>query len=184
MWIKIFSVTAVALIILAVAIARRPSAFRVERSVTIAAPASVVFSHLADFRQWTARSPYEKLDPAARKTYSGPATGPGSVFHYVGKKLGEGRMTVLDEEPNRRLAIQAEFIKPFHATNRIDFTLSPAANGVTVTWAMSGNNNSVFKAITAVVNMDQVLGKEFETGLTDLKCVTEHDASRSIANIS
>jgi len=181
MWIKVVSVAAVAIIVLVVAIATRPAAFRVERSVTIAAPASVVFAHIADFRQWTAWSPYEKLDPLAQKSYSGPASGAGASFHYAGEKLGEGRMTVLDATPDDHITIRAEFLKPFRATNRIDFTLAPAPSGVRVTWAMSGTNSFVFKAVTAVVNMDKLLGKEFESGLADLKRVSEQDASRSLA---
>ena len=181
MLIKILFVVAAVVVVLAVTIATRPSAFRIQRSVIISAPARVVFAHLEDFHRWSEWSPYEKLDPAAQKSYSGPATGPGSAFHYVGKKLGEGRMTVTGVRPNELVAVRAEFIKPFAATNQIEFTLTPApaARGVRVTWAMSGNNNFVFKAFGLVVNIDRMLGKEFESGLADLKRVSEQDAART-----
>jgi uncharacterized protein YndB with AHSA1/START domain len=181
MLIRILLVAAAVIVVLGVVIATRPSAFRIERSVTIAAPASLVFSHLEDFHRWSAWSPYDKLDPGVQKTFSGPATGPGASFHYLGKKTGEGRMTVTSAHPNELLAIRAEFIKPFAATNEIAFTLKPAPSGVTVGWAMSGTNNFLFKAFGLVVNVDRIVGKEFETGLADLKRLSESEAARTVA---
>jgi hypothetical protein len=181
MLIKILLVAVAVLVVLCIAIARRPSAFRIQRSVTIAAPASVIFAHLDDFHAWSAWSPYEKLDPNAVKTYSGAPAGTGSVFHYVGKKLGEGRMTIVDRRRNELVAIKAEFVKPMAATNRIEFTLQPSNEGVVVTWSMVGRNSFVFKAFGMMVNMDQLVGKEFESGLADLKRLSEQDVSRTVA---
>jgi hypothetical protein len=184
MLIKILLVAAAVVVVLAVAIAARPSAFRIQRSITIAAPAPVIFANLDDFHRWSAWSPYEKMDPGLEKSYSGAASGPGAILHYVGRKTGEGRMTLTAARPNELVAVRAEFIKPFAATNEIEFTLKPAPEGVTVTWSMTGNNNFLFKAFDLAVDVDKLVGREFETGLADLKRLSENDASRSVAAIN
>ena len=179
MLIRILLVVAAIVTVLAIMIATRPAAFRIERSITIAAPASLVYSHIENLRAWSAWSPYDKLDPAAQKSYLGPAAGPGAIMHYAGKKAGEGKMTITSVHPNELVAVRAEFIKPFTATNEIEFTLKPAVNGITVTWAMSGRNGFVFKAFGLVVNVDRMIGTEFERGLTDLKRLSEAEAPRA-----
>lgn len=163
--------------VLALVIALRPAAFSIQRSVWIAASPDSVFALIDDFHGWTRWSPYERQDPAMRKTITG-ATGIGSSLHYTSKKLGEGRMTIVDRVPGQLLALRAEFLKPFKATNQIEFTLRPERNGTSITWAMSGNNSFVFKAFGLVVNMDDMLGKEFEAGLTDIKRLAETGAPR------
>jgi hypothetical protein len=163
----------VAVALLLAFVATRPAGFRVARSATIAAPPEVVFAQLNDFRRWSSWSPFEKLDPAMKKTFEGSPSGVGAAFHYVAPKAGEGRMTLIESEPNERVAIKAQFIKPFAATNEIEFTLRPASDGVAVTWAMTGRNSFVFKLFALFVNPDRLLGKSFEQGLADLKRVAE-----------
>jgi uncharacterized protein YndB with AHSA1/START domain len=171
--LSIALIAAVAVVALVVVVATRPAAFRIARTTTVAAPAETVFALLADFRAWSQWSPYEKLDPAATKTFEGPPAGVGAGYHYVGKKVGEGRMTITAATPGQRVAIRAEFIRPFTATNQIELTLAPAPGGVTVTWAMTGNNSFVFKAFSLLVDIDRMLGKDVEQGLADLKRVAE-----------
>jgi hypothetical protein len=164
--------------------ALRPAAFRIERRTTIAAPASSIFAHINDFHRWSAWSPYEKMDPNARKSYSGAAAGVGASFHYAGRKVGEGRMTIIGTRHNEYVAIRADFIKPMTATNRIEFTLEPSREGISVTWAMSGTNNVFAKAFASIVSIDRLVGKEFESGLATLKLIAELEASHPIARIS
>lgn len=184
MLIRFLFVVAGVIVTLGLTIATRPSAFRIQRSVTVDAPSAVIFANLVDLHRWSAWSPYDKLDPGVQKTYLGPASGPGSSYHYVGRKLGEGRMTVTGIRPNELVAIRAEFIKPFRATNHVEFSLKPAANGVTVTWAMTGENNFVFKAFGLVANVDRMVGREFESGLRELKRVSEQHAAPAAATIN
>lgn len=168
--------------VLVIAIVTRPDTFHIERSVTIAAPAEVIFAQLDDFHRWERWNPFEKLDPNVRRSYVGAPSGVGAVYHYVGNgKVGEGRMTMTEVTPGERVAIKAEFIKPFAAINQTEFTLEPVAGGVSVTWAMSGRQPFMGKAISLVMNMDKVVGKEFETGLAELKRVSEAEATRHTA---
>lgn len=163
---------AAAVAVLLVVIATRPAAFRIQRTATIAAPAEVVYAHLDDFHHWAAWNPFEKGDTAMAKSYDG-AGGVGSSYHYLSPSAGEGRMTFTDLRPGEHVGIRAEFIKPFAATNQVDFTLRPAPGGVSVTWAMSGNNNFLGKAFSLFMNMDRMVGGQFEKGLADLKGLSE-----------
>lgn len=166
--------------VLLVVIATRPASFRIQRSATIAAPAATVFAHLEDFHRWAAWNPFEKGDTQMKLTYDG-AGGVGSSYHYVSPNAGEGRMTFTELRPAERVGVRAEFIKPFAATNDIEFTLKPGANGVTVTWAMSGNNSFMGKAFSLMMNMDRMIGGQFEKGLADLKALSEREARQASA---
>jgi len=169
----------VVIAVLVVVIATRPAAFRVERNTTVAAPAEVVFSFLDDFHQWSKWSPWEKRDPNMRRTYEGAPSGVGAMYSWAGdSKVGEGSMTLTDSQPNERVRIKLEFLKPFTATNQVELTIKPAAGSVVVAWVMTGNNNFVSKAFSMVMDMDQMVGKDFEAGLGQLKQVSEDEARR------
>ncbi|HEV7586673.1 MAG TPA: SRPBCC family protein [Longimicrobium sp.] len=170
--------------VLLVVIATRPAAFRIERSATIAAPAEVVYAQIGDFHRWDRWNPFEKGDTAMRKTYEGTPAGVGASYHYVSPSAGEGRMTLTALRPHERIDIRAEFIKPFAATNQVEFTLKPAPRGVTVTWAMSGRNPFLGKAISLFVNMDRMVGGQFEQGLADLKRLSEAEAGNHAASVT
>lgn len=150
-------------------IATRPDTFRLERSAEISAPPEVVYGLINDFHHWGEWSPWDKLDPNLKRTFEGPAEGPGAVYSWVGNDdVGEGRMTIEDSAPSERVAIKLEFIKPFAATNQTVFTLVPAAGGTRVTWSMEGKNNFMSKAFSVFVDMDSMVGKDFEKGLASL----------------
>lgn len=169
------------IVILLVAAGTRPDTFRVERRATIAAPAEVVYGRLADFRRWTDWLPYEKVDPAMRRSYAGEAAAVGSSYHYAGNaKAGAGRMTLVEAVPNRRLAIRAEFLEPMKATNEIVFTLEPADGGVAVTWVMHGRQPFIGKLFSLVVDMDRMVGGDFERGLAELKRLSEEEARSAV----
>ncbi len=165
--------------VLAVVIATRPGEFQVQRSATVAASQDVVFPLISDFHQWAKWSPWEKRDPNMKKTFEGPASGVGSVYSWAGNdKVGEGRMTLTEVKPNDRVAIKLEFLKPFAATNTTELTLAPAGGSTNVTWTMRGNNNFVGKAFSLVMNMDKMVGGDFENGLAQLKQLSETEAKR------
>jgi carbon monoxide dehydrogenase subunit G len=166
-----------AVVVLLVVVALQPSSFRIERSATIAAPPAAVFAQVNDFHNWEAWNPWQKLDPNAKNTYTGAPAGPGATFAWQGNKdVGEGRMTIVESHPNDLVKIKLEFLKPFAATNTADFTFVPAGNQTTVTWAMFGENGFMAKAIGLVMNVDQMVGGQFEKGLADLKSTVEAKA--------
>jgi hypothetical protein len=154
-------------------IALQPNSFRVERSTSIFAPAGTVFGNVNDLHRWDAWSPWIGIDANLQQTYEGPPAGVGSVYSWVGKKTGAGRMTILESRPSQLVKIKLEFFKPFKATNTVDFTFVPQGNQSTVTWAMYGPKNMIAKAMHMMVSMDKMVGGMFEQGLAKLKAVSE-----------
>jgi uncharacterized protein YndB with AHSA1/START domain len=160
-------------------VATRPSTFHVERSATIKAPAEVVFGQVADFHKWQDWSPWEKLDPAMKKTYSGAPSGNGANYAWAGNdKVGEGDMTITAAQPNEKISIRLEFAKPWKAVNTTNITFKPAGDGTLVNWAMDGENNFMGKAFGLFMDMDQMIGSDFEKGLASLGTVAEADAKK------
>ncbi len=160
---------AAVVIVLLVVIATRPSEFRVQRTATIAAPAPAVFGLVNDFKKWGQWSPYEKLDPAMRKTYEGQPLGNGAVYTWAGNaQAGEGKATIVDSKPNELIRIRLDFEKPFPGTAYATFTFQPDGDKTRVTWALTGENNFIAKAVHMVLDMDKMVGGQFEGGLADL----------------
>lgn len=160
----------VVVILLAVVIALQPSQYRVMRSARMTAPRDVVFDLVNNFRKWEAWSPWEKKDPAMQRTFEGPAAGEGAIYAWAGdKNVGEGRMTLTESRPPDSIRIRLEFIKPFQCTNDVEFTFKSEGGQTVVTWTMTGKNNFMGKAVGLVMNMDKMIGKDFEAGLAGIR---------------
>jgi hypothetical protein len=171
---KILIGIAAIILIFVVVVALQPSDFHIARTTTIAAPADAVFDQVSDFHKWVAWSPYEKIDPALKRTYSGNPSGVGAIYEWVGNKdVGEGRATITESRPNELVRIQLEFLKPFAATNIAEFNLAPSGDQTSITWSMTGTNNFMFKAVGLFMNMDKMVGGQFEQGLAQLKSMLE-----------
>jgi hypothetical protein len=159
---------------LATLVARRPSQFSVVRSTTVSAPPASVFAHIDDFHKWEAWSPWAKVDPAMRQTYEGAPAGTGAVYRWAGnRQVGEGSMTITESDPGKLVRIQLEFTRPFRASNTTEFLFEPLGDGTLLTWSMSGTNNFIAKTVHLFMDMDKMVGGQFEKGLADLKTVAE-----------
>jgi uncharacterized protein YndB with AHSA1/START domain len=162
----------VAIAAILVLAAMKPDTFRITRAITVKAPPEKIFPLIADFRAWSAWSPWEKRDPALKRSYGGSASGKGAVYEWEGNsKVGKGRMEIIDAPPPSRLAIKLDFLKPFEAHNTAEFTLTPRENTTDVTWAMHGPNLFIGKVMSLFGSMDRMVGNE--TGLANLKAEAE-----------
>lgn len=171
---KILIALAVVVIALVGVVAVQPSGFRIARTTTISAPPPAVFAHVNDFHKWEAWNPWVKLDPAMKQTYGGAAAGTGAIYTWAGnREVGEGRMTLTESRPSELIRIKLEFLKPFRATNTAEFTFKPDGDRTVVTWTMTGEKNFIAKAVGLVMNMDRMVGGQFETGLARMKSVVE-----------
>jgi uncharacterized protein YndB with AHSA1/START domain len=174
MWKTVLMVVAVLVASVLVVAATRPDDFSVQRSVSIKAPPEKIYPMLVDFRQWPAWSPWEKLDPEMKRSLSGPASGPGATYAWQGSsKVGAGRMEIKQVTAPTKVEIQLDFIKPFEGHNITDFTLVPRGDATEVTWLMRGPAPFVSKLMGVFVDMDKMIGKDFETGLANLKAASE-----------
>ena len=174
MLIYILIAAAVIVIGFVIVVATRPSEFRVTRSTTISAPPSSVFEQVNDFHRWNDWSPWARMDPNARNSYDGAAAGVDAGFAWSGNsKVGEGRMTITESVPPQRIGIRLEFIRPFKATNLAEFTFRPQGDQTHITWSMSGRANFFFKAMGLLMNCDDMIGKDFDRGLAQMKSIVE-----------
>ena len=154
--------------------ATRPGFFTVQRTASIKAPPEKIFPMINDFRNWTAWSPYEHKDPAMKRTYGIATTGRGAIYEWAGdKNVGSGRITITDASPPSKVMIDLDMIKPFAASNKVEFTLVPNGDSTAVTWEMEGGVPYFAKIIHVFFDMDQMVGKDFEAGLANLKAGAE-----------
>ena len=171
---KILVVLVAVVVLFVIVVAARPSQFLVTRTANINAPDSAVFAQINDLHRWPSWSPWAKLDPNMKQSYDGAPAGTGASSSWAGNsKAGEGRMTIIESKPNEVVRMQLEFLKPFKATDTAEFILKPENNHTLVVWNMRGTNNFMFKAVGMFMNMDKMIGGDFERGLAQLKSIVE-----------
>lgn len=167
-------VVAAVVAFLIIVIAMRPTEFNIERSARIAAAPADVFAQVNDLHKWEAWSPWAKIDPAMKQSYEGASEGPGAIHTWNGNNhVGEGRMTITESVPSETIKIKLEFMRPFKASNDVEFTFKPDGAQTVVTWTMSGKYNFVSKAFGLFMNMDKMIGGMYEQGLAQMKSVVE-----------
>lgn len=176
--LKVFAYIAAVLVVVVAGIlvyaATRPDTFRVQRSASIKAPPDKIFAMINDLHGWSAWSPYEKKDPAMKRTFSGASSGKGAVYEWDGNnQVGKGRMEVIETTPPSKVLIKLDFIKPFEGHNTAEFTMEPKEGNTVVTWAMYGPAAFMTKLIGIFMNMDAMIGNDFAAGLANLKAAAE-----------
>jgi hypothetical protein len=176
--LKIFAVVGavgvVAIAVVLILAAMKPDQFRVQRTAAIKAPPDKIFPLINDFKAWPAWSPYETKDPAMKRTYGATTTGKGAAYAWDGNgQVGAGNMLITDAPAPSKVTLDLNMSRPMEAHNIVDFTLVPAGDTTTVTWAMRGNTPYFAKIIHVFLNMDKMVGGDFEAGLAKLKTVAE-----------
>jgi hypothetical protein len=186
-----FEVIAIIAVVLAIAIAAililaagKPNTFSVERAISVKAPPEKIFPLINDFHQWVSWSPYENKDPAMKRSYSGAESGKGAVYGWEGNSnVGSGRMEILEtqflEAQSRetsaasKILIKLDFFKPFEGHNTAEFTMLPQGDATNLNWVMRGPAPFISKLMQVFMNLDHMIGKDFEVGLANLKKLTE-----------
>ncbi len=135
--------------------------FSQTRSVEVSAPAPVVHSFLDNFHQWRLWSPWEEMDPAMERNFSGPDSGVGAHYDWSGnKKVGRGRMLITESTPTR-VVVDLEFLAPFKVKNTATFALTEVGSRTRVDWTMSGTRNAVM-AVLGPLMFDKAIAKDFD----------------------
>jgi hypothetical protein len=174
MLIKILIGVAAIILLFVAFVATRPAEFRVVRKQKVAAEPGAIFEHVNDLHKWRAWSPWEKVDPEMKRTYEGSTEGTGAIYSWVGNKdVGEGKMTIVDSKPDELVRIALEFYKPYEGKSTADLSFVPEGDDTLVTWSMQGQNGFMGKLIGLFMNMDKMIGDQFEKGLAELKVVSE-----------
>jgi len=173
-FVIIVVVLAIAIAIVLILAAAKPDSFSVQRAAIVRAPPETIFPLIDDFHRWAAWSPWENKDPAMKRSYSGPASGRGAVYAWDGNKnVGSGRMEILDSSTPSKIIIKLDFFKPFEGHNTAEFTMLPQGEATNLTWEMRGPAPFMSKVMQVFMNMDKMIGKDFEAGLANLKRLAE-----------
>jgi hypothetical protein len=152
----------------------KPDSFRIERQIRIQASPEKIFALIDNLHSQNTWSPWEKIDPKMKRTYSGPSAGVGAVYEWDGNKdIGQGRMEIVESVTPSRIKLKLDFIKPFEGHNLVEYTLQAQGNVTTVTQAMYGPSPYLSKVIGLFFNMDRMIGGKFEAGLSNLKVIAE-----------
>jgi hypothetical protein len=167
-------VLAVAIAIVLILAATKPDTLRVQRAITVKASPDKIFPLINDFHQWVSWSPYEHKDPAMKRSFSGAESGKGAVYGWEGdKNVGSGRMEILETSVPTKIVIKLDFFKPFEAHNAAEFTMLPQGDATNITWLMRGPAPFMSRVMQVFMNLDNMIGKDFEVGLANLKRLTE-----------
>jgi uncharacterized protein YndB with AHSA1/START domain len=154
--------------------ALKPDTFRVRRTASIKAPPEKIFPLINDFRKWDAWSPWEKKDPAMKRNFGATTSGRGAMYAWEGNKdVGQGSLEIAESVPPSKVALRLDFVKPFEAHNIVEFTLEPQGEATNIVWTMQGQTPYFAKIIHVFIDMDSMVGKDFEAGLAALKAVAE-----------
>src|SRR5882757_4547259 len=170
--LKVIAIVVVVLLVAIAAVlvyaASKPDDFRVQRTITIKAPPEKIFALINDLHGWGAWSPYEKKDPAMKRTFSGAPSGKGAVYEWDGdKNVGQGRMEITDTSVPSRIVIKLDFIRPFEGHNIVTFSMESRSGATNVTWDMQGPAPLMAKVMHVFINMDRMVGTDFEVGLAN-----------------
>jgi hypothetical protein len=162
--------------------ATRPSVLNISRSTIIQAPPEQIFPLINDFHHWVAWSPYEKKDLTMKRLLSGADQGTGARYAWNGNQnIGEGSMEILESLPPSQVTIQLTFVRPFKGQNVVVFALKPQGQFTEVTWDMSGPNTYLGKIMGLLIDMDKMIGNDFEAGLASLKALAEQPTQQPLA---
>lgn len=176
--LKIIAIVIVVIVVLIAGVlvfaATKPDTFRVQHTASLKAPPQKIFPLINDLRTFNTWNPYEKKDPNLKGRYSGSSSGKGATYAFGGnKEVGAGSIEIVESLPSSKVTMKLNMIKPFEAQNTVEFTLRPEGDITNVTWAMQGRTPYVAKVIPLLFDMDSMVGKDFETGLANLKAAAE-----------
>ena len=108
------------------------------------------------------------------RSYSGAESGEGAVYAWDGNNnVGSGRMEILEIKASSRIVIKLDFIRPFEGHNTAEFTMLPQGDATNLTWTMVGPAPFMSRLMQVFINLDHMIGKDFEAGLASLKKLTE-----------
>ena len=179
MFKTVLLVVAALLVVFLIIVALQSDDYRVSRSIPIAATPAAVFAHVNDLHKFQEWNPWAKVDPQCKNTFEGPAAGKGAIMRWAGNNdVGEGSMTIAESRPGELVLFDMEYIKPFAGKNQGEITFAAQGSQTVVTWANFGKKNFISKAVCLFMNMDKMIGGQFENGLADLKTIAEAEAKK------
>lgn len=174
MLIKILVVAVVALCGFLIYVALKPSACTISREIVIQASPEALFSYINNSKKMNDWMPWQDSDPGVKMQYSGPEEGVGSKSSWDSNgKMGVGNAVVIESIPNKSVKTQLTYTKPMEMSQLAEVTLTPVDGATKVKWSVDGHNGFLFRLMGIIMNVEKMVGGEFEKGLAKLKTVAE-----------
>lgn len=150
----------------------KPDTYHVERSRTYAASPEAVWALVSDMNQFPSWSPWQKYDPAMKTTIEGAAGAVGHTYSWKGNSdAGSGSMKITAVKPGERIDIALHFLEPFEDQASTAYILAADGDKTRLTWSMDGKNNMMGKIFSVFMDMETMIGKDYEEGLANLEAV-------------
>lgn len=160
----------------AAVVAMQPGTLHVERSREMAAAPEDVWPHVADYQSFVNWNPWKEMEPNAKVEISDPSTGVDAWYTWHGEVTGQGKMTTKSVQPPNLIVQELTFIEPMASVCETRFAIDATAGGSKVTWSFTQELDFMGKAFGLFVDMDAMLGADFDKGLGKLAAVAEADA--------
>ncbi len=175
MYILLYILSGIVAIVLILAIIA-PKTYDVSRSIMISKPVPEVFEYLKYLGKQREWSPWEKRDPNMEYKLTGIDGEVGAVSYWNGnKEVGEGEQELTGITKNKEITSQLRFFKPWKSQSDAYLRVTEEGKGSTkVTWGFSGKNKFPMSIMMLFMNMDKMVGKDFEDGLGSLKEILEN----------
>jgi hypothetical protein len=151
-----------------------PKTYTVSRSINVGATDTTVYQNVADFNHFLKWNPWYKMEPSAKITITGAPAQVGHTYAWKdGKKTGAGEMKITEATPYTSVKTAMKFLEPFENSTQVQFNFAKLGDSTKVIWSMNGENNIVARWICLFMDMDAMVGKDFEAGLKSLKQLSE-----------
>lgn len=155
-------------------VAVQPADYLIAREVVINAKPESIFSHLNNSKKLNAWMPWADSDPNVKMNYSGPTDGIGATTSWESTgSMGVGRAVIIQSIANQNVKTQITYEKPMVMEQVSDMTLTAKNGGTAVKWSVVGKNSFMGRLFCTFMNMDKMVGGEFEKGLNKLKNIVE-----------
>jgi effector-binding domain-containing protein len=152
--------------------------YHVERSMVINAPQFMIHDYVRQFKNFNAWSPWSPLDPEMKTEIMGTDGEVGAKYSWKGNdNVGQGQQTITAITPNQ-IDMKVEFTEPFASTSPSSLKFEPAGEGTKVSWGFDMHVGFPWNAFAMFTDMDAAVGKDYETGLDNLRKLMEGDATR------
>jgi hypothetical protein len=150
-----------------------PRTAHLERSISTDASPATVYGLVNGFQRFNEWSPWAKLDPNTRYTYSGPQTGVGARMDWASANadVGSGSQEIIAAEPDRSVTNRLDFGmgKPSTAVIRLD----PEGAGTRITWSLDSDFSDSLLGRYFGLMLERLVGPDYERGLAQLKALAE-----------
>jgi uncharacterized protein YndB with AHSA1/START domain len=152
----------------------KPSTMMVSRELLINATPETIFPLINHSKRTNEWMPWVEMDKELVMNYSGPEEGVGSIASWDSKgQMGTGKAEIVASFANQSVQTQLTYTKPMNMSQLAEITLTPSGTGTVVRWSVTGENSFLCRLMTTFMNMDKMVGGQFEQGLAKLKTLAE-----------